>query len=901
MAILPGRRLGPYEILSSIGAGGMGEVYRARDTRLDRIVAVKVLPTHLADRSELRERFEREARTIASLNHPHICTLHDIGQQNGIDYLVMEYLEGETLAQRLQKGALPLEQVLQYAIEISDALDKAHRKGVTHRDLKPGNIMLTKAGTKLLDFGLAKLKQEVAPANVQLSQLPTVNDPLTARGTIVGTLQYMAPEQLEGMEVDARTDIFAFGAVVYEMATGKKAFEGKSQASLIAAILEREPPPMSSLQPMTPPALDRVVKKSLRKDPDERWQSAHDVTDELKWIAEGRSQAGISAPAFTRRRGLLSNARAAWSVAAVLLITVVTLAAFAYFRRAQEDTRSVRFLVSLPDGWKLAGRGTVTSGATGPVAVSPDGRRIAFVATNADGKFLLWVQSLDTLNGQALAGTEGASSPFWSPDSRYLGFFAGGKLKKMEVAGGPPITLCDAPDNRGGTWNQDGLIVFAPSIRSALQRVSASGGVPTAVTVLGQGALAQERPFFLPDGRHFLYREIVPGAVLGGPIYLASLDSTPPKLLLNSESQNSLYTQGHLLFLRGTTLMAQPFDARRLVLAGEAFPIAEQIQTQPVNPPYGIFSASESGLLVYQTGTGVAGSQLVWYDRTGKEVGTIGDPDQYADVELSPDGKRASVSILDRAGKGRDVWIYDVARGLRTRFTFAADEMASVWSRDGSRIALNARRKAHLDLYQKASSGAGAEEVLFEDDHEKFPVSWSPDGRFILYLNLTPGTSGSSTAYRLWVLPLFGDRKPYPLLSTQFTENPGQFSPDGRWVAYWSDESGKYEVYVVPFPGPGAKWQVSTAGGQAPRWRQDGTEIFYVSPDNKMMAAIVNGKGSIFEVGAIKPLFATRPGGPRNWYAVSPDAQRFLINTAPEQATAAPLTVVLNWTAGLKK
>jgi Tol biopolymer transport system component/predicted Ser/Thr protein kinase len=901
MAILPGRRLGPYEILSAIGAGGMGEVYKARDTRLDRIVAIKVLPTHLADRSEFRERFEREARTIASLNHPHICTLFDIGQQDGFDFLVMEYLEGETLAQRLIKGPLPLEQVLQYAIEIADALDKAHRKGVTHRDLKPGNVMLTRAGTKLLDFGLAKLKQEAAPASVSLSEIPTADEPLTAKGTILGTLQYMAPEQLEGKEVDARTDIFAFGAGVYEMATGKRAFEGKSQASLIAAILEREPPPMSSLQPMTPPALDRVVKKCLRKDPDERWQSAHDATDELKWIAEGGSQAGISAPAVTRRSGPLSNARVAWSVATIVFFAALALGAYSYFRRAPEDMRAVRFFAPLPEGWKLAGRGTVTSGATGPLAVSPDGRRIAFVATNAEGKFLLWVRALDTLNGQALAETEGASSPFWSPDSRYLGFFAGGKLKKIEVAGGPPITLCDAPDNRGGTWNQDGLIVFAPSLNSALQRVPASGGVPTAATVLGQGALIQERPFFLPDGKHFLYREIAPGAILGGSVYLASLDSTPPKLLVNADSQNAVYAQGHLLFLRGTTLMAQPFDARRLVLAGEMFPIAEQIQTQPVNPPYAIFSASENGVLVYQTGRSAAGSQLMWYDRTGNQIGVLGDPAQYSDVELSPDGKRASVSILDPTGKGRDIWLYDVTRGLRTRFTFAGEEMASVWSRDGSRIVLNARRKGHLDLYQKASSGAGAEEVLFEDNQDKFPVSWSPDGRYILYLSIRPGTGGSSTGYRLWILPLLGDRKPHPFLDTQFTENPGQFSPDGRWVAYWSDESGKNEVYVVPFPGPGGKWQVSTGGGQAPRWRQDGSEIFYVSPDNKLMAATVNGKDSSFEVGAIKPLFATRPGGPRNWYTVSPDGQRFLINTAPEQATVEPLTVVLNWTAGLKR
>ncbi len=408
MAILPGRRLGPYEFLSALGAGGMGEVYKARDTRLDRIVAIKVLPAHLADRAELRERFEREAKTIASLNHPHICTLHDTGHQDEIDFLVMEYLEGETLAQRLQKGPLPIRQVLQYAVEVADALDKAHRNGITHRDLKPGNIMLTKSGTKLLDFGLAKLKQEAAPA-IPDSELPTMKSAITGEGTILGTLQYMAPEQVEAKEVDARTDIFAFGAVVYEMATSKKAFEGKTSASVMAKILEAEPPSMASLQPMTPPALDRVVKKCLAKEPEERWQNAKDLTDELKWIAEGGSQAGSSAPLVAQRT---SRERLAWSVAAAMFVAVLALAAFEYLHRAQPGAETMRFFVSPPETWKLAGLGTVTSGSAAPLSVSPDGRRIAFVAGSPDGKYLLWVRSLDTLTAQALAGTEGASAPF---------------------------------------------------------------------------------------------------------------------------------------------------------------------------------------------------------------------------------------------------------------------------------------------------------------------------------------------------------------------------------------------------------------------------------------------------------------------------------------------------------
>ena len=893
MAILPGRRLGPYEILSAIGAGGMGEVYKARDTRLDRIVAIKVLPTHLADRAELCERFDREAKTIAGLNHPHICTLYDTGHQDEIDFLVMEYIEGETLAQRLQKGPLPLDQVLRYAIEIANALDKAHRKGITHRDLKPGNIMLTKSGTKLLDFGLAKLKQEVGPANVRLSELPTAIDPLTAKGTIVGTLEYMAPEQLEGKEADARTDIFAFGAVVYEMATGKRAFEGTSQASLIAAILEKEPPAMSSLQPMTPPALDRVVKRCLAKDSDDRWQTVRDLEVELKWITETGTQAGMSVPIATKSK---SRERLAWSVAVILLVVALAFGAFTYLQGAPEDARAIRFFVSLPESWSFTRQLAATGAPPAPLAVSPDGHRIAFAATNTDGKSLLWIRPLDTLTAQALAGTEGAVRPFWSPDSRFLGFFADGKLKKIEVSGGPPITLCDSSGGGGGAWSGDGVIVFSPAPFSALEKVSASGGTPSPATKLSPGDVIQVRPGFLPDGRHFLYRTGASGQ--GGPAYLASLDSADRKLLLNADSTNVLYSQGHLLFLRDKTLMAQRFDTRRLALIGDEFPIAESIQTQGTVNPYGLFSASENGVLVYQAGSGTGGSQLVWFDRTGKQIGVLGDSTANADPEISPDGKRLLDNKPPQAGNTVDIWVYDLARGLPTRFTFGDDAFASIWSPDGSGVVFNSRRKGHLDLYKKASSGAGAEEPLLTDNFDKYPLSWSPDGRFILYRS-----AGASTDFNLFVLPLSGDRKPFPFLNsdTKFAVLFGQFSPDGRWVAYTSTESGRTEIYVAPFPGPGGKWQISTGGGSSPRWRRDGTEIFYLSPDNKLMVAAVNGKGPSIEVGAVRPLFQTNSIGSASTYAVSADGQRFLINTVPEQAASAPITVVLNWTAGLKK
>ena len=892
MPILPGRRLGPYEILSAIGAGGMGEVYKARDTRLDRIVAIKVLPTHLADRAELRERFEREAKTIASLNHPHICTLYDTGHQDGIDYLVMEYLEGETLAQRLLKGSLPIPQVLQYAIEIADALDKAHRKGVTHRDLKPGNIMFTNTGTKLLDFGLAKLKQEVAPA-IPDSQLPTMKSAITGEGTILGTLQYMAPEQVEAKEADARTDIFAFGAVVYEMATGKRAFEGKTSASVMAKILEVDPPSMSSLQPMTPLALDRVVRRCLAKEPDNRWQTASDLSESLKWITEGGSPIGLVAPAVAQHN---RRERRVWSAAVALLVMALAGGAFAYFQRAPEETQSVRFFVSPPETWTLARQLAATGAPAAPLAVSPDGRRIAFAATSADGKSLLWIRSLDTLTAQALAGTEGALRPFWSPDSRFLGFFADGKLKKIEVSGGPPITLCDASGGGGGAWSRDGVIVFSPTPFSALEKVSASGGTPAPATKLSPSDVIHVRPVFLPDGRHFLYRTGVSGQ--GGPAYLASLDSTDRKLLLNADSTNVVYSQGHLLFLRDQTLMAQRFDARGLVLTGDAFPIAESIQTQgPVNP-YGLFSASENGVLAYQSGRGTGDTQLLWFDRTGKQIGVLGDSTAYANPELSPDGKRLSDNKPAQAGNTVDIWVYDLAHGLPTRFTFGEGALLSIWSPDGSRVGFNSRQKGHFDLYQKASNGAGAEEPLLVDNFDKFPLSWSPDGRFILYRS-----AGASTNFNLFVLPVSGDRKPFPFLDTnvKYVVLFAQFSPDGRWVAYSSTESGRTEIYVAPFPGPGGKWQISTAGGSSPRWRRDGAEIFYLAPDNKLMAAALNGKGSSFEVGAVRPLFQTNSIGSISAFAVSADGQRFLINTASEQSASAPITVVLNWTAGLKK
>src|SRR6266536_3147581 len=665
MTISSGSRLGPYEVLTPLGAGGMGEVYKARDTRLERTVAVKVLPKHLSESSEVRQRFEREAKTISQLSHPHICALYDVGNQDGVEYLVMELLDGETLADRISRGPLPLEQVLRYGIEIADALDKAHRQGIVHRDLKPGNVMLTKSGAKLLDFGLAKFQPAARDATSSVSRLATeaqASQPLTERGTVLGTFQYMAPEQLEGREADARSDIFAFGALLYEMATGKKAFAGKSQASLIASILSAEPPPISTIAAMTPPALDRVVKTCLAKDPDDRWQTAHDVMLQLKWIAEGGSQAGVPAPLVARRR---SRERIAWAVAAILALATVALA-FALFARPRPLLRAVRSSILPPEKTTYH----FISDAGGPPAVSPDGLQIAFTARDSTGKASLWVRSLDSPAARALAGTDGAMYPFWSPDSRNIGFFADAKLKKIEAAGGPTLALCDAADGRGGTWNKDGVILFEPHFSEPLFRVAATGGKPAPMTKFDESRreTTHRFPAFLPDGKHFLYEA---GSHNVGTeselhaIYLGSLGGEASKLLVNARSK-ALYAAGHLLFVRQKTLMAQPFDAKSGKLSGDPFPIVGNVQDDP-GFFTAVFSVSDNGVLAYQeTGGSIDQFQLTWFDRGGKKLESLGPKGPLWSPRISHDGRR----VLFAIGDPGDLWLEDMARHVSTRLTF---------------------------------------------------------------------------------------------------------------------------------------------------------------------------------------------------------------------------------------
>jgi serine/threonine protein kinase len=900
MSLSAGTLLGPYEILSPLGAGGMGEVYRARDTRLDRTVAIKILPLQLSNDPVRKQRFEREAKTISSLNHPNICTLHDVGHQDGIDYLVMECVEGETLATRLEKGPMPLDQVLKFGAQIADGLDKAHRSGVVHRDLKPGNIMLTPTGAKLLDFGLAK---PAVPLTVgaTLTTVATQTTPVTQEGTIVGTFQYMSPEQIEGKELEGRSDIFSLGAVLYEMLTGKRAFEGKSQLSVASAILEKEPPPISSAKPMTPPALDHAIRRCLAKDPEERWQTARDVAIELKWIADSGPPAGATGSLVDRSSSRERILAIALMLAAGALITLGVL----YLKHPATETRVTRTYVKAEEG-----SGFIFSGDQKGFAISPDGLNLAYIAStpSPDSKSALWIRPMDSLHARLLPGTEAAGFPFWSPDGRYIGFFAGGKLKKIDVQGGPPAIICDAPDGRGGSWNQDGDIVFTPTVNSPIYRVSASGGPISQLTRQdpAKNETTHRWPSFLPDGRHYIFlagSTFTPSESATNSIMLGSLDSKETKLLFHTHYQAE-YASGHMLFLRQSSLMAQPFDPKRFELSGEAVPLAEQL-LQDSSIARAWFSPSANGLLLYAEGA-AKNRQLVWFDRSGKQIGAVPGDDAYAGITLSRDEKKLAY-YLD--GTGFDVWSFDVSRGVKIPLTFGASSgqgnLYPVWSPDGKYVAYTSYRDGKYSLYQKSADGSGGETLLLEGiDHFRVPTSWSTDGKFLVYHEGVSGgtyANGVPGGWSIWVLPLFGDHKAYPFIQSTFSAREATFSPDGKWLAYCSNESGEYRVYVVPFPGPGGKWQVSLGDGRGPLWSRDGKEIFYLSADNKLMAVKVETSGRSFAAEGAHVLFDSHSYGVFGRYAASADGQRFVVVYEGKNRTSSTLTSVVNWPAELKK
>jgi serine/threonine protein kinase len=904
----------------------MGEVYRARDSRLDREVAIKVLPGHLSASAELRQRFEREARAVSSLNHPNICTLHDIGHQEGIDFLVLELLDGETLAQRLERGPLPVPEALRMGIQIADALEKAHSQALIHRDLKPGNIMLTKSGAVLMDFGLAKTTAPEAATSststptkgVTPTAARTAASPLTTEGAILGTFQYMSPEQLEGHEADARADIFALGLVLHESLTGRPAFRGKTQASLIAEILKGEPADLTALQPDAPPALGRTVRTCLSKDPDDRFQSVHDVKLQLQWISEGSGEAAAevtAAGAAGSAKAPPKRSRLPWMIttAAVFAAMVGWINFVETESKLAEATKPVTFSVNPPRDmeFSLADR---SSGHD--FSISPDGRMLVFGIREPNAGASLWVREMDLLAPRRLAGTEEGEMPFWSPDGRSIGFFAQGKVKKVSVAGGPVHVLCDWPGGNGGTWSEDGVILFGGvQGGGGIMKVSADGGLAEEITEAatsegGQGYAERARhewPVFLPGGDRYMYLQFS-GRTSERAIFVGSLDATPPVRLIESGFKAGFVEPNWIIFVQRSSLMAQRFSLDSLDLLGSAYVILDGI-AQHVIPGTAAFSASAGGHFAYRTTEAGRKTRLTWYSREGKALEDIGDDESLISVSLSPDGRVVSVSkptggTRDGIGIGEapvDIWNIDLSRGIKSRFTSrpASSDENPVWSPDGRRISYASHQNGIAAVYARDASGAGEESLLYSSEDNPHPIDWSPDGRHLLVqISDTLGTMD------LAVLDLEDpDAGLDPWLGGSRDEGQGQFSPDGRWIAYTSSESGTPEVYVRPFPRGEGKWQLSGGGGRQPRWRDDGRELYYITHDGNLMAVEVT-PGEDFVASAPVPLFDAGVlavsfyfyGNQAN-YDVGAGGRRFLVNRDVGRigGGASTIDVILNW------
>ena len=906
MALALGTKLGPYEIVAPLGAGGMGEVYRARDLRLGRDVAVKVLPSHLSSDPDLKTRFEREARAISALQHPHICTLHDVGHQEGIDFLVMEFLEGETLQRRLLRGPLPLKQTLEYGVQIADALDLAHHAGIVHRDLKPGNIMLTKSGAKLLDFGLAKPVVPVAAGAAGPGSLtpstPTVSipamtaqaSPLTERGMVVGTLQYVAPEVLQGKDAEARSDVFALGAVLYEMLTGRRAFEGKSQLSIVTAILEKDPEWTAAV----PAALEHVVSTCLAKEPAERWQNVHEVARELRWVAQSGAapvgEARAASPPWRR-----------WAIGAAIILAATALTLAVKYYAARSMPRSPLMASLMPP----VGVFPDVAGRNGPPQISPDGSRLAFVGCKtpaasssvAGGKLCsIWMRSLHSTDAHEVAGTSGGYFPFWSPDGGDIAFFADGKLKRVAADGGPVQIVCDAADARGGSWGSSGTILFAPMRGSPILRVPADGGSPVAVTRAPPASMLSEVgshrwPYFLPDSEHFLYLNSPNGACGDlAELHFASLDGKQDIPLMRTCS-SAAFADGRLIFWRDGNLMAQSFDPRRGGLSGTAVAVAEHVAFDSLFS-FGEFSASTEGKLLYVAGEGTMPAQLVWFDRTGKLLGAAGDNDAYVSVAISPDGSRL-VANTSPINKQRILLVE--ARGTRTLVAMSSKVGGfPVWSADGRRVYFTSAVNGPFDIFVKDVDSSAAEQPFITFENGQFGAVFlaaSPDGKYLAYATLEPTKKLS-----IYAVALAGDRKPQPFLQSSANNLAPAFSPDGHWLAYESDQSGRSEIYITAFPEHGAQYQVSTNGGERPVWSRDGKQIFYRS-NLELFAVAVKTQGRTLELGTPSELFevAVRNLGGR-WYDVSPDG-RFVMNTAPPSAQVQSFELVVNWPAEMNK
>ncbi len=897
MTLASGTQLGPYEILSPLGAGGMGEVWRARDTRLNREVAIKLLPASFAQDADRLRRFEQEARATSALNHPNILTVYDIGtassELGGAPYIVAELLEGGELRELMKQGAIAPRRAVDYARQIAEGLAAAHAKGIVHRDLKPENLFVTRDGrVKILDFGLAKLRLRL-PGGID-EEAPT-QKLMTDPGVVMGTVGYMSPEQARGQETDHRSDIFSFGVILYEMLSGQQAFRGDSAIEVLNAILKEEPPEFSEINQQISPQLEMIVRRCLEKQEQNRFQSAHDLGFALRALSSGglaptssRLQTAAALPAVTERMGAarwLGRERLIWLAATVLLALTALGATWAYFSRQPAEHVALRFTIAPPEKTTDYGR----------AAISPDGRSLIFNPT-VEGKRQIWLRPLGGFTWRPLSGTEDGSGFFWSPDSRSIGFFAEGKLKKIDAAGGTPQTLCNLPSGaRGGAWGREGVILILTA--GVIYRVPGTGGEPSPVIGGEPNPVAPDgaRPYFLPDGRHFLYYAYATSSQETG-IYLASLEERNGRRLLAAD-YDGIYAasalgaagDGWLLFSRQGALLAQRFDARRLTLTGEPIPVADQVET-------GSFSVSETGILVYQSRRSEEISQLGWVDRAGKLLESVGaEGSGLFSPKLAPDGKRVAIARIQAKKRLYDIYVLDLTRGSESRLTFdPGDDSYPIWSHDGSRIVWASNRAGTYQLYQKLASGVGQDELLLQSDAPLTPSSWSADGKFLLYHRYDTKNQQDQD---LWILPLEGDRKPFPFLQTPFREVGAQFSPDGRWIAYRSNESGKLEVYVRTFPAASGKWQVSTNGGQQPQWRGDGKELFYLSSDRRLMAVEVK-RSATFEAGLPKALFDLAAAKVYdNNYGASADGQRFLLLRTLQEPALAPFSVVVNWTA----
>ena len=882
----PGTLLGTCEIIALIGKGGMGEVYRARDTKLQRDVAIKVLPALFARDPERLARFEREARTLAALNHPnvaHIYGIVELPDDAGGHGLVMEFVDGEDLAERIARGAVPLDDALPIALQIAQALEAAHEHGIVHRDLKPANVKLRGDGqVKVLDFGLAKALGPADPsaAAPNLENSPTITSPfqMSQFGVILGTAAYMAPEQAKGKPIDKRADIWAFGCVLYEMLTGTRPFGGEDVTDTLAAIV-RADPDWSALPADTPPHIRTLLRRCLEKDRRERLPDIGAARLELKEAAPHPAL-----PAVARARQSPPQLLP-WMLFALATLVAIGAVLYALRPRVEPESRVVKSTVMPP--------APLSSAPALRFNVSPDGRRIAFVSTNAQSRSVVWVRALDSLIAQPIAGTLDAQAPFWSADSRWIAFFADGKLKKVDPATGAVISICDAGAAPPGTWNRDDVILFTRT--QVIARVPATGGTPEDVTTIHPGEQTHISPFFLPDGRHFLYTVSGAGATRPG-VFVASLDKGEPKRILDFAS-NTFYASGHLLFLRDGTLMAQRFDPESAALSGTAVPLAEGLQMNP-NTGSAAFSASANGVLVYQTGVS-AGTQLMWFDRSGRPLARVGEQRGYRDVQLSPDGRRASVTIIGPRSPIGDVWLLDLERNQRQRFTFDESTDAAVWAPDGrSLVFRRSGRDATRSISRMAATGSGTEERLVTADVDMIPLGFSPDGTSVLYR-----LAGGAATGPLFVVPLTGERKPRSLLDGDRAVSAAAISPDGKWLAYASGWSGRRDVYVTSFPDGVGKWQISSDGGENPVWRGDGKELFFFASD-RLLAVDVNPSTDRFDAGPERMLFAVHvPSatlGTRSTYAATRDGQKFLVNTWDAGSVVDPMTLVVNWPATIK-